>query len=226
MVFVSASGHLDKPLIGPFRVPHGACQATMTPSWAVPRTCCHVTVLRHRSSSPANAQEPNHRDIRRGWGLQSGCHGTLITHAGPASSFSSPYLSFSVVSGLIRLGCDKGHDLLSDKIRDMARYMPILFSVPNATGTLGGLGSHRLGPDATVQLHTCTSLLRMHDGTDDDASPGIWPAMRRSPGQTMMASSPGPPPPQGLCPGLGQTWGPCPPLGNWILFTTSLFFLG
>lgn len=55
----------------------------------------------------------------------------------------------------------------------------------NAWG--GGVGSSRLGPDAT--LHTRIAA-KMHDGTDDDALSGIWPAMRRSPGQTMMASYP------------------------------------
>lgn len=81
--------------------------------------------------------------------------------------------------------------------------MLVLLPVPTRQERLGG--SARLDWGLMLQYtHTNVHLAaEMHDGTDDDASPGMWPAMRRSPGQTLMASSPGLHP-QGLCPGLGD----------------------
>lgn len=92
-MFMSASGHLDELLIGPFRVPMGPSQATMTPSWAVLARCRHVAVC--DTARPAllplpAPQEANHRDIRRRWVLQSGC--TAARHKQRAGLFLASLL--------------------------------------------------------------------------------------------------------------------------------------
>lgn len=157
-MFMSASGHLDELLIGPFRVPMGPSQATMTPSWAVLARCRHVAVC--DTARPAllplpAPQEANHRDIRRRWVLQSGCTAARHKHR---AGLSLPCLCLSIVPGCTQV---KARDDLCSDISGTLHgaLCAHLAPSPNATGTAGGLGSPpRLGPDATV--HACISLLR------------------------------------------------------------------
>lgn len=52
--------------------------------------------------------------------------------------------------------------------------MLVLLPIPTRQERLRGSARVELGPDATVHTHTNVHLTaEMHDGTDDDAWPGI-----------------------------------------------------
>lgn len=141
-----------------------------------------------------------------------------ITDTGPVFLLS-PYLSVSIWSGMP--DCEKGNFRMHHGHGHGRGTYSFCSRLQHDRSAQGGLGSPRLGPDATI--HTSIAA-KMHDGTDDDASSGIWPAMRRSSGQTLlcMASSPGRPP-RWLCLSWRRHGGPVLHSVIGSLSTTSFF---
>ncbi|POS76905.1 hypothetical protein DHEL01_v204701 [Diaporthe helianthi] len=161
----------------PFSRPHEALGATINAAAGRPKkTCCHVNeVFMTPPVQQASTQEANHRDIRRAVG----------TAAHPAKR-NLP-LCFSLIPGSIRL---PPLSSIRRLITAMTRYNLMLLRADQAPDATPYTWAGR--QDTHTQRILTLSAAKMHDGTDDDASSGIQPGMRRSPCLTLLAFSPSP----------------------------------